>query len=95
MLGKYFRCNVDMYVRRLEDDKIMYLPEPLVKVGVGDERVTASVHGAPEVKIPEHFYFLEKTGIGRLSNVLVYDYWRRFIRNFSLYEEADFRRYGH
>ncbi|HEX7845287.1 MAG TPA: glycosyltransferase family 2 protein [Chitinophagaceae bacterium] len=86
--------DVDMYIRRLEDDKIVYLPEPLINVGVGDEQVTASVHGAPGVEIPEHFYFLEKTRIKRLKHILVYDYWWRFIRNFSLYNEADARKYG-
>jgi glycosyltransferase involved in cell wall biosynthesis len=87
--------DVDMYIRRLQDDKIIYLPETLIKVGVGDEQVTASVHGAAEVEIPEHFYFLEKTGIHRLKHVLVYDYWWRFIRNFSIKDESGLKKFGY
>ncbi len=87
--------DVDMYIRRLQNNKIIYLPEALIKVGVGDEQVTASVHGAAEVEIPEHFYFLEKTGIQRLRHMLVYDYWWRFIRNFSIMDESMLKKFGY
>lgn len=87
--------DIDMYIRRLQTEAPVYLPEPLIKVGVGREQVTAFVHGAPEVEVPEHFYFLEKTGIGRLKNLLVYDYWWRFVRNFRLFSEEDIRKYGY
>ena len=80
--------DIDMYVRRLKDDKIVYLPEPLVKVGIGNTQVTAFVHGAAEVEVPEYFHFLQKTGVKKLRNVLVYDAWWRFIRNFQLFSEA-------
>ncbi len=87
--------DIDMYIRRLTDDKIVYIDQSLIKVGVGDDQVTASVHGFPEVEIPEHFYFLGKTGISRLRNMLVYDYWWRFIRNFALFTPATVKQYGY
>lgn len=87
--------DVDMYVRRLQTETPVYIPEPLIKVGIGDEQVTASVHGAPEVEVPEHFYFLQKTGIKPLRNLLVYDYWWRFIRNFQLFSGSAIRQYGY
>ena len=85
--------DVDMYVRRLKDEQLIYIPDALVMVGVGQDQVTASVHGDPGVEVPEHFYFLEKSGIRRLRNILVYDYWWRFIRNFSLRKPADVFKY--
>lgn len=87
--------DIEMYIRRLKGSKIVYLPEPLVKVGVSNDQVTAMVHGSPEVEVPEHFYFLQKTGTSRLKNILVYDYWWRFFRNFSLFSESDIRKFGH
>ena len=76
--------DIDMYIQRMRSNTMAYLPEVLINVGMGDEQVTAEVHGAPEVEIPEHFYFLQKTGIGKLNNILIYDYWWRFVRNFQL-----------
>lgn len=87
--------DIDMYIRRLAQDEIVYIPEPAVKVGVGDEQVTAIVHGAAEVEIPEHFYFLGKTGIRKLKHLLVYDYWWRFIRNFRLISTSVIKQYGY
>jgi glycosyltransferase involved in cell wall biosynthesis len=87
--------DIDMYIRRLKDDPVIYIDQSLVKVGVGDDQVTASVHGFPEVEIPEHFYFLGKTGVGRLRNILVYDYWWRFIRNFALFTPEKVKEYGY
>jgi len=87
--------DIDMYVRRLLVDRIIYIPEPLVKVGVGNDQVTASVHGAPEIEVPEHFQFLQKIGIQKLKNVLVYDAWWRFIRNFHLFSEEEIKKYGY
>ena len=87
--------DIDMYTRRLEVDKIVYLPEPLVKVGIGDTQVTALVHGAADIEVPEYFHFLQKTGLKKLRNVLVYDAWWRFIRNFKLFSEATIQQYGY
>jgi glycosyltransferase involved in cell wall biosynthesis len=87
--------DVDMYVRRLGANKIVYVADDLVRVGVGDDQVTASVHGAGLVEVPEHFLFLTKTGIGRLKNILVYDYWWRFIRNFQLTSKESIERFGY
>jgi len=93
--GLKWLVDIDMYVRRLKDEKIVYLPEPLVKVGIGSTQVTASVHGAAEVEVPEYFHFLQKTGVEKLRNVLVYDAWWRFIRNFQLFSKEAIQRYGY
>ena len=87
--------DIDMYIRRLQHDKIVYLPEPLINVGIGEEQVTSFVHGVPEVEVPEYFYFLKKHGITKLKSILVYDAWWRFIRNFKLFSEAVIENYGY
>ena len=86
--------DIDMYARRIEKEELVYIPDPLIKVGLGNEQVTTSVHGAPEIEVPEHFYFLEKTGSSRLKNILVYDYWWRFVRNFELFSLSEVEKNG-
>ena len=76
--------DVDMYIRLLPGLGLHYLPEHLVNVGVGQEQVTATTHGNPEVEIPEHRYMIRKLAATAFSNILVYDYWWRFVRNFDL-----------
>ena len=93
--GLKWLVDIDMYVRRLKEEKIVYLPEPLVKVGIGDDQVSAHVHGSPEIEVPEHFHFLAKNGENKLKNVLVFDAWWRFIRNFRLFSEATVQHYGY
>jgi len=87
--------DIDMYIRRMKDEPVSFLPDFLVNVGVGKDQVTASVHGAGEVEIPEHFHFLSKSGIGKLKHILVYDYWWRLFRNFNIHSEADIRGFGY
>jgi len=87
--------DIDMYICRLQQDKIVYLPEPLINVGIGEDQVTSFVHGVPEVEVPEHFYFLKKHGVKQLKNILVYDAWWRFVRNFRLFSKAIIENYGY
>lgn len=76
--------DVDMYIRRLPDSKIFHLPRPLVKVGVGSDQVTSFTHGVAAVEVPEHLHFIGKLSPKVFNNILVYDYWWRFTRNFQL-----------
>lgn len=76
--------DVDMYIRLLPGLGLHYIPQHLVNVGVGQEQVTAYTHGNPEVEIPEHRYMVRKLSATAFSNILVYDYWWRFVRNFNL-----------
>jgi hypothetical protein len=79
----------------LQSNQIVYLPGSLIKVGIGNDQVTASVHGSPHVEVPEYFHFLQKTGVQKLKNILVYDAWWRFLRNFQLFSETVIRSYGY
>ena len=85
--------DVEMYIRMLQKKEAVYIPQPLVKIGMSDSQVTAQVKTVPEVEIPEHLYFLNKTGTGILKNILAYDYFWRFIRNFNIRTTGYFQRY--
>lgn len=87
--------DIDMYRRRIEANELIYLPRPLVNVGMSDSQVTSYTKNIGAVEIPEHFHFLNKMGIEKLKNILVYDYNWRFIRNFKLRQPEDIRGFGY
>ncbi|MCH5596833.1 glycosyltransferase family 2 protein [Niabella ginsengisoli] len=76
--------DIDMYRRRIETDKLVYINQPLVKVYMSNSQVTAYTKNIGNIEIPEHFHFLNKMGINKLKNILVYDYNWRFLRNFRI-----------
>ncbi|MGC4231685.1 MAG: glycosyltransferase family 2 protein [Niabella sp.] len=85
--------DVEMYIRRLDSSRFVYIKKTLVALGMSDSQVTAQVKMAPEVEIPEHLYFLKKTGVHILKNIMAYDYFWRFIRNFNVTTPAYFKQY--
>jgi len=87
--------DIDMYRRRLETDKLVYLSQPLIKVGMSNTQVTSYTKNIGAVEIPEHFHFLEKMGIEKLKNILVYDYNWRFIRNFNIVSTENLQKFGY
>lgn len=87
--------DIDMYRRRIETDRLVYIARPLVKVGMGDTQVTSYTKNVGEVEMPEHFHFLNKMGIEKLKNILVYDYNWRFFRNFNIRNTGQIRQYGY
>lgn len=76
--------DIDLYRRRLAKDSLVYIPKPLIKIYMSSSQVTSYTKNIGTIEIPEHFHFLEKMGIEKLKNIMVYDYNWRFIRNFSI-----------
>lgn len=87
--------DIDMYRRRIEEQGFYYIQSPLIKVGISETQVTIYTKNIGNVEIPEHFHFLNKMGIDKLKNVLVYDYNWRFLRNFDIKSIADIEQYGY
>lgn len=87
--------DIDLYRRRIETDRLVYINEPLVHVYMSSSQVTAYTKNIAEVEIPEHFHFLTKMGISKLKNVLVYDYNWRFLRNFNIKKVEQIRTAGY
>lgn len=87
--------DIDMYRRRIKTDKLVYINDPLVFVYMSNTQVTSYTKNVAEVEIPEHFHFLNKMGIDKLKNVMVYDYNWRFLRNFNIKKIEQIRTAGY
>lgn len=87
--------DIDFYIRRLKQNKPVHISSPIVNVGIGEEQVTTSVKNVATVEIPEQFILLGKEGIASLKNVLVYDYYWRFVRNFKIKSVDFFKNNGY
>ncbi len=86
--------DIDFYITRAAKDKFVYIDKALVNVGIGEEQVTQSCFRIAEVEIPEHFIFLQKTGVKRLADPRIYDAWWRLFRNLKIYDKEQLRLYG-
>lgn len=85
--------DIEMYIRRARINRLTYISKPLVMLGMSDSQVTAQVKNDPAVEIPEHLYFLNKMGVSILKNILAFDYFWRFIRNFNIKSEHSLKEY--
>ena len=78
------------YMRCLQKGSyFVYLPEPLINVGVSSVQVTKTSSRIREVEIPENFYMLLKQGLHILNNIWVFDYYWRLLRNVGIRREKD------
>ena len=87
--------DIDFYIRRLATEKVHYIDQPLINVGMSDQQVTMDCIGNRKVQIPENFYLLNKIGTGCLRHVLVYDAWWRLMRNLEVVQEQEIRAAGY
>jgi len=87
--------DIDFYIRFLENSRAVFIPEFLVKVGLGNDQVTQQVFRNPAVEIPENLYVLNKIGVSSLKNIIVYDAFWRFIRNMNLRSVSEIRIAGY
>lgn len=87
--------DIDFYIRRLAAEKIHYIDQPLINVGMSDQQVTMDCVGNRKVQLPENFYLLNKIGVRCLRNVLVYDAWWRLMRNLEVQYEKEIREAGY
>jgi glycosyltransferase involved in cell wall biosynthesis len=87
--------DIDFYTRYLNQTAPVYIDEMLINVGINENQVTKSAFRKPEVEIPENFLFLEKTGVQKLKNVMVYDAWWRSVRNLHICDTEFIRKNGY
>jgi glycosyltransferase involved in cell wall biosynthesis len=87
--------DIDFYIRYLRMGQPYYFNSLLVNIGMSDIQVTRESSMLPEVEIPEHFRVLNKTGIGCLKNILVYDAWWRLLRNMRISSMGNLRKAGY
>lgn len=87
--------DIDMYVSRIPDATVQYINRALVNVGISNTQVTAQVKNNPQIEIPEFFRFINKHSLTKTRNIIVYDYYWRFIRNFHIRSLGYFAVYGY
>jgi glycosyltransferase involved in cell wall biosynthesis len=89
-----WRVDIDYYIRILLKEKSFQLiNERLVNVGISYTQVTNDCKDVPEVELPEGLLLLEKYGVSRLKNILVYDAWWRMLRNTRIRNKEQLKKY--
>jgi glycosyltransferase involved in cell wall biosynthesis len=86
--------DIDYYIQRSREEAFVYLDKTLINVGLGEEQVTQDCFRVPGVELPEHYIFLQKTGIGHLKNIWIYDAWWRLFRNLEIFTAENLHRYA-
>lgn len=78
--------DIEYYVRMLTKTKkeFILIKKSLINIGIGQEQITALAFRNPVIEIPENIYLLNKLGVFSLKNIIVYDYYWRFIRNLRI-----------
>ena len=87
--------DIGFYMERLKNEKMFYIDQPLVRVGMSSEQVTVSCINDKEILIRENFYLLKRQGWNHLRNLCVYDAFWRLIRNLRLNSIEEIRNLGY
>jgi len=89
-----WRVDIEYYIRVLnEGHNIMYINQPLIKIGLSSLQVTNSCFNNPAVELPEGLLLLQKHGVAALQNIWVYDAWWRLFRNMDIRSEGELKQY--
>jgi glycosyltransferase involved in cell wall biosynthesis len=89
-----WRVDIDYYVRLIiREQKITFIDELLVNVGISESQVTNSCINLPEVELPEGYLLLKKYGTSSLKNIRVYDAWWRILRNVGIRRRDEIEQY--
>ncbi len=87
--------DVDYYVRVLQAGfDYVYLDEHLVSIGLHEDQTTVFCRNNENIIIKENINFAIKKGTDIFSDLLIYDYYWRFLRNYSIRKMADLVRMG-
>lgn len=87
--------DIDFYMQYLKSSTPVYIRKILINVGLGSQQVTKDCFGLRPVEIPENFYLLNKVGVAKLKNWLVYDAWWRLMRNLEIRRPEEIREAGY
>lgn len=87
--------DIDFYIQQFRENPPVYIPEPLIKVGLGSHQVTADCVRQRPVEIPENFYLINKVGHQHLRHPMVYDAFWRLLRNLEITRLDEIRQAGY
>ena len=77
--------DVDYYVSLLSKGyEYVYLDQHLVSIGLHEDQTTVFCRNNEDVIVKENIWFAEKLGNKALSDILIYDYYWRLLRNYKI-----------
>jgi glycosyltransferase involved in cell wall biosynthesis len=77
--------DVDYYVQLLEAGyQYVYLDQHLVSIGLHEDQTTVFCRTNEDVIIKENIHFAFKLGNKAFSDILIYDYYWRLLRNYKI-----------
>ncbi len=76
--------DVDYYVALLKKGyEYVYLDAHLVSIGLHEDQTTVFCRNNDDVIVKENIWFAEKIGNEAFSDILIYDYYWRLLRNYK------------
>lgn len=77
--------DVDYYVRVLQKGyTYVYLDEHLVSIGLHEDQTTVFCRNNDEIILKENIMFAFKIGTAAFSDIKIYDYYWRLLRNYGI-----------
>jgi len=87
--------DVDYYVQLLmKGYQYHYLDYHLVSIGLHEDQTTVFCRNNEDVIVKENIWFAHKLGNAAFNDVLIYDYYWRLLRNYSIRSIADLNAMG-
>jgi glycosyltransferase involved in cell wall biosynthesis len=87
--------DVDYYVQLLEaGHSYVYLDQHLVSIGLHEDQTTVFCRNNEDVIVKENIYFAHKLGNSAFSDILIYDYYWRLLRNYNIRSVDTLHSYG-
>lgn len=77
--------DVDYYTQLLEaGHQYVYVDQHLVSIGLHEDQTTVFCRNNEDVIVKENIHFAQKLGNAAFSDILIYDYYWRLLRNYKI-----------
>lgn len=87
--------DVDYYIQLLTKGyQYHYLDQHIVSIGLHEDQTTVFCRNNEDVIVKENIWFAHKLGNAAFNDVLIYDYYWRLLRNYSIRSIADLNAMG-
>jgi glycosyltransferase involved in cell wall biosynthesis len=87
--------DVDYYVQLLEaGHSYVYLDQHLVSIGLHEDQTTVFCRNNEDVIVKENIHFAHKLGNRAFTDILIYDYYWRLLRNYHIRSIDTLHAYG-
>jgi glycosyltransferase involved in cell wall biosynthesis len=87
--------DVDYYIQLLTKGyQYHYLDQHLVSIGLHEDQTTVFCRNNEDVIVKENIWFAHKLGNAAFNDILIYDYYWRLLRNYSIRSIADLNAMG-